>query len=233
MFCGKCGNQVNDNAKFCPKCGAEIKNNTAGQSRQIGGAAQSGMSVGTKPTGKKKKINSKIIVGIAVAVVIIIAFVLIRAIAGGNSAEKVALKACRSELDGDIKSYYSLIAPPYLDYMVGSGGWYSTDEEFQKVIEEDAAGDYSMMEAVCGTGVQLTYSVYDVTKCEDESQLNRIKSELSSYYNYDSDHIKDAAVVTISVQGYGSEGADNWTIDMSCVKIDGKWYIHRPGFDIY
>lgn len=29
----------------------------------------------------------------------------------------------------------------------------------------------------------------------------------------------------------GDEGVGHWTYEAACVKIGGKWYLHRPGFD--
>ena len=35
----------------------------------------------------------------------------------------------------------------------------------------------------------------------------------------------------VRIEGSGSKGEVDWTHEISCVKIGGKWYIHRPGFD--
>ena len=38
MFCGKCGAQLEDDAKFCPACGAVIEQNTASEKQKPSGS---------------------------------------------------------------------------------------------------------------------------------------------------------------------------------------------------
>ena len=64
----------------------------------------------------------------------------------------------------------------------------------------------------------------------DEEELKLVQFELSRDYEYDVDEIKAAAVVDVLIKGSGSEGEANWTHEIYCVTINGKWYIHRPGF---
>ena len=74
MFCKKCGNQLNDNARFCPKCGQKTENQVQG----TGAAVQPNTdNVNTakniKSEGKHKK-KHKVPIIIAIVVVAMIAF---------------------------------------------------------------------------------------------------------------------------------------------------------------
>ena len=199
MFCGKCGAQLEDDAKFCPACGAVIEQNTASEKQKPSGSG----------IAKIMKSPSRMIGVAAVVLVVILAVVLGF---GGKSPEKIAAKACETELNQDVKGYYKLLAPPYIDYMVGPSGWYSTDEEFQQVLADSAEEQAEDMETCDGT------------------DLAQVKYELQHDYDYDADKIKGAAVVTVRITAKGSERENEWTMQISCVKIGGSWYVHRPGF---
>ncbi|MCM1561918.1 MAG: clostripain-related cysteine peptidase, partial [Butyrivibrio sp.] len=95
MFCKKCGNQLNDNARFCPKCGQETGQNQQVQNTQTpaqpdaySGAfrTDNGGSAAGKPAKKKKR---KMPVIIAVVVVVIGFFWLIGS-SGSSSTDSVA-----------------------------------------------------------------------------------------------------------------------------------------------
>ena len=72
MFCPKCGKEITDGSKFCKHCGCKIKpkdspnaNNTAGTS-----------SVASAPASNDEK-NKKIIIGVLIAAIVILAIVLV------------------------------------------------------------------------------------------------------------------------------------------------------------
>ena len=80
MFCGKCGAQLEDDAKFCPACGAVIEQNTASEKQKPSGSG----------IAKIMKSPSRMIGVAAVVLVVILAVVLGF---GGKSPEKIAAKA--------------------------------------------------------------------------------------------------------------------------------------------
>ena len=216
MFCGKCGAQLEDDAKFCPACGAVIEQNTASEKQKPSGSG----------IAKIMKSPSRMIGVAAVVLVVILAVVLGF---GGKSPEKIAAKACETELNQDVKGYYKLLAPPYIDYMVGPSGWYSTDEEFQQVLADSAEEQAWQISGTCGDDVKVKCKAEDMETC-DGTDLAQVKYELQHDYDYDADKIKGAAVVTVRITAQGSERENEWTMQISCVKIGGSWYVHRPGF---
>ena len=106
MYCKKCGREIRTNAKFCPACGSPVGQTVSG---------------GRNSNTNKKSFSLKkfgIIGGLCVLV--IVSLVIIgKVVLKGKTAESVAEKACRAEVEGDIDTYYKLLAPPYVDYMAG------------------------------------------------------------------------------------------------------------------
>ena len=77
--------------------------------------------------------------------------------------------------------------------------------------------------------VKVKCKAEDMETC-DGTDLAQVKYELQHDYDYDADKIKGAAVVTVRITAKGSERENEWTMQISCVKIGGSWYVHRPGF---
>lgn len=225
MFCRQCGRKLSDGEKVCSGCGATVQNDAIEQKKII--APNS-----IKESYKSKKTINPVLETIIIGVILLIILSTIVKMKKGSSvsAENVALMATKAIVDQNIDKYYELLAPPYEEYMVGSQGWYRTSEEFKKdLLEWDEEKKNSMINN-CGKNFKAKYSVDSVDKYEGDD-LYSIKRALSNDYYYNMDEIEDAAMVTILIEGSGSEGKSTWTYPNSCVKIKGKWYIHRPGFD--
>lgn len=214
MYCGNCGTQIDDSKKFCPNCGAMIN---GGEQPKVQAFHESKIPV---PRRKRKMLP------FCIALIIIIAGVLI---CTQNTPEKVAVKACKTTLDGNMKAYYNLLSKPYRDYMVGDYGWFSTAEKFQEELLWYAEDFQKDIVRSCGKKYKVHFETVDTEKY-DKQRLEKLKSHLNRDYDYDVDKIKAAAEVTVRITASGEEGESNWTTEQSCVKIGGRWYIHRPGF---
>ena len=214
MYCGNCGTQIDDSIKFCPTCGAMISGG-AGHNAQV-------INESNRPVPKKKHK----LLPFCIAVLIIIAGVLL---CTQNTPEKVAIKACKTTLDGNMKAYYQLLSKPYRDNMVGAHGWFSTKEEFQKELLSFAEDFQNEIVRSCGEKYKAQFEVIDTDKYENQ-RLTMLKSKLHRDYDYDVDKIADAVVVTVRITASGEDGKSSWTKEESCVKINGRWYIHRSGF---
>lgn len=214
MYCGNCGTQIDDSIKFCPNCG-EMINGRAGHNAQV-------INESNPPVPKKKHK----LLSFCIAVLIIIAGVLL---CTQNTPGKVAVKACKTTLDGNMKAYYQLLSKPYREYMVGDHGWFSTKEEFQKELLYFAEDFQNEIRRSCGEKYKVQFEVIDTDKY-DNQRLTTLKSKLQRDYDYDMNKIKAATIVTVRITASGENGEANWTTEQSCVKIGGRWYIHRPGF---
>lgn len=90
MFCGKCGAQLEDDAKFCPACGAVIEQNTASEKQKPSGSG----------IAKIMKSPSRMIGVAAVVLVVILAVVLGF---GGKSPGKNSSKSVRNRTESGCK----------------------------------------------------------------------------------------------------------------------------------
>ena len=73
MFCGKCGSELQDGAKFCAKCGAAVENSNSEAESQTG---RPGSGATSEKIRKKKSNNWLLILGSLVAG-LLIAYVMI------------------------------------------------------------------------------------------------------------------------------------------------------------
>lgn len=218
MYCKNCGNKVEDDAVFCTKCGAKLN------------LQDTEASVHKKTIQKNAKVSKRIIVIGVLIIGFICLIVGIRKINTPDSAREVAVTSIKYLMEGKISKYYKLLATPYKEYMCGRDGWYTDEDEFKKDIEDLKNEKKQTMLSACGEPAKMKYSV-DYTIACDTEQLNDVRSELARDYNYDPDEIQDAMVVSITINATGPNGQSNWTDKNGCVKIQGKWYIHRPGFE--
>lgn len=90
MFCGKCGSQISDGAKFCHVCGAPMQQSAPAAApvktgAQKTGAQKTGMQ--RKAPAPKKQPNKKLFAVAAAAVAVVLVIVLIVSLFGGASAK--------------------------------------------------------------------------------------------------------------------------------------------------
>lgn len=103
MFCGKCGTEIPEIAKFCPKCGAPVDRAAESISTPVARPA-----TGTKKTG--------LIVGVALAVIIVVAssiWGLTSLFSQPEDAETVAIKYVDASFDLDYSGMNRYMAVPY------------------------------------------------------------------------------------------------------------------------
>ncbi|MGN0398994.1 MAG: zinc-ribbon domain-containing protein [Blautia sp.] len=195
MFCEKCEEKIDSNMKFCPKCGMPVP------------VAPENTKTAWK-IPKSEKLKMPVIFGI----VAIVAVILVMALTG-SSPEKVALKSCKANLKGNVKAYYKLLAPPYQEYMVGPHQWFPNEEEFQDTLMESSEELQRNIRRECGEKYKVDVEVKNTEKC-DKDELRAVRKELKGYYDYDSDKIKAAAVVTVNIDASGNEGIGYWTYEV-------------------
>lgn len=226
MYCENCGNKVDDDAVFCTKCGKQFSQKNKRDTNNIKINPKN-----IKMNTVNFKVSKKIIMIVGLALIVILLMMIgIKGIGTTGSARKVAVAATKYSIEGKINKYYKLLASPYKEYMCGSNGWYKDENEFKKDIEDLENEQKQSILNACGNHAEIKYSVDYTVDC-DADQLDAVRRELARDYDYNPDDIQDAMVVSVAINATGSNGQSNWTDENSCVKIHGKWYIHRPGFE--
>ena len=187
-------------------------------------------------TFEKREFNPKclkIIIPVAIVAVVLIIVAVVLGMKGGgitSSPEEVALEATKYDCEGKVDEYYKLLTPQYKEYMVGSQGWYKTDEEFKKELLDQSEEFVQKIAGYCGVNYKVEYEVDSVERLYQDD-LHAVKRVLSRDYDYDTDSIQGAAEVTISIIAKGNGTRKSWTAHVGCVKVNEKWYVHRPGFE--
>lgn len=149
-----------------------------------------------------------------------------------SSAEDVAKDAAQAYIDGNASAYSDLLAPGYVDYMIGSGGWYDTVEEFQEdVIQDDIDELKDKFIDRCGENYSVAVTVTSVEPCEDEETLTKVQKELIKDYNYKEGDVTSVTQVEVKLRCTGNDTGGDIYHTYYCVKENGNWYIHRPDID--
>lgn len=227
MFCIKCGAEINHGERFCSNCGYSItQNNTSIHIPKIYVSNKGNKD--WKEVIKKLSANRKMVC-IALGIIMVITlFISLSGVGSTGSAKKVALAATKYKTELKMEKYCKLLAPPYIQYMLNS--WYSDLDEIQEDLLEMSDDVRRKMLKECGEDSKIKYDIERVTVCSKD-EVERIRNELLRDYDYEKKDIQKAAIVLVSINVSGSEGKSTWIDENFCVKIHGKWYIHRPGFD--
>lgn len=168
----------------------------------------------------------------ALGAVALFCCIMLTACGGSSSPESVAEKAGQAYVDQDASAYYNLLAKGYADYVVGPHGWYKSEEEFEEdVIGENMEDLHDKFKSRCGSDYTVTVSAKTTETCDDEATLKKVRSELVSNYEYESEAIQDAAEVEIKYRVVGGGTGGDYTQTLNCVKVGGGWYIHQPEID--
>ncbi len=178
-----------------------------------------------------KEIKSE--TGLLVLLVTILTMPAVLSGCGSSSAESVAEKAAQAYIDGDASAYYELLAPGYVEYMVGSDGWYKTAEEFQEEAIQDSIDELKDKFADrCGENYSAAISVSNVEPVGDKETLEKVQKELVRDFNYEDGDIEDVTEVDIRFRCMGNGTGGDLLKTYYCVKENGNWYIHRPDIDV-
>lgn len=230
MYCRNCGKKMDDNAVFCRYCGVKIEDQDSNTHRETKEEKYWNSKPGKEKSNKKKIPPAIIGTAAVILVLVLLVSIFFKKRGNQNSAEDVAVAAEKYMLEQDIDKYYSLLAPPYESYMVGSGSWYKDAEDFKQSLLEWDEGYRDEMINRCGEDFKAQYLV-EKSNSYDEEELNLTQFKLARDYDYELNEIEAATVVDVLIKGSGSKGEASWTHEIGCVKIGGKWYIHRPGFN--
>lgn len=239
MYCRKCGNELEPDAAFCTNCGIKLDQqkmqhieNKNDRRNQIRYDTETNVKSNVRNNRKMVRVSKKIILSVILVIgfICLVTGTVIKKTGVTNSAREIALSSTEYLMEGKTDKYYKLLAMPYKEYMCGDDGWYNDEEEFKKDIEDITKEKKQTMISDCGEPVKIKYEVDDTIDCDAE-QLNAVRSELARDYDYNPDDIQEAMVVSVAINATGPDGQSNWKNQCGCVKIHGKWYVHRPGFE--
>lgn len=197
MFCGKCGTQNPDNAKFCASCGAPMSAIPAPEAA----------SSASKNTNRKVGI---IAVGVCALLVLILLFTLF----SGRSAEETAVAAVDAILTGNVKEFVQLLPPCAHNYAIEEYGQ-SLDEAIEEKFSEFSS-EMEWLNIFLGDKVNISCEAVDSEELSD-TELRELKRE---YRKWD-DKVTAAKIVYINTDLSFVDSE----VEIPVVKIGTNWYL--------
>lgn len=225
MFCGKCGAELKDNAKFCSKCGNVIEANN-GKEKQDSQVEKYKEIV----NGNKK---NKTIGMIAVGGLILILVLAVFFIFGGRSYKKTVKEYVKASFSSDsdkaVDKMVKLLPEEVWEKVVESGkeeGDIDNEEEAKEFLAEKLEESYETIEEHYGEGFKYSYEIVD----EDELRSPELRAIEDDFEDEDirlEKEIKEGKEVTVKVAVKSADGemkADN-EMNITVIKIGRSWYL--------
>lgn len=215
-FCTNCGNELKGE-KFCTKCGAKnenVVNQPIAEFSNIGS---------TK--GNKRSFNIKNLIIIPVLLVIAIAIYFV--FGSGRTCEDVASAVVDAEFgctSREVVAKYADVLPEnYFNYIVDEGKdwlWDDADGWIDFQYEENYSDNIDEYISKFGEDYKYSFKIVNEVDYDDE--------ELADYADdcEDYDIVPDAAKdVTIKVRVTGNDTGNDYSIEVTMIKIGRSWYL--------
>lgn len=197
MYCGKCGTQLDDNAKFCKNCGEKVH----------------GADVPMPVPGKK---NHRLI-GI-IAVVLVAAIIILSAVNlfGGRSATDTADALLEAMSEFDLVKVHELYPKPVQEKLIAQES-VTADEYRQMLIERnnEVRQELSML------GSEISWETGELTEVSEET-LTSLKKQYQEEIGIGITSAKYLSI-TMNVNVWGFNQSQ--TLDAILIKYKGAWYL--------
>ena len=222
MFCGKCGENVDDNTKFCPKCGNLISGND--RATQVKPEAQKYKDLVNG--NNKNKTVGMIVVAIIGLVVISGAFWLF----GGRSYKKTIKEYVNAQFNysqDSIKKVVKLFPEGMWEQVVEQGineGEIESEGEAIEFLEEQLKEANETLEEYYGEDFKYSYKITE-EKDLSKKDIHEIEEDWEDMDVKLEKEIKEGKEITIKVEVKSADGenaVDN-ELDLQLVKVGRSW----------
>lgn len=235
-ICSNCGSAMPDNSAFCTQCGtplaAEAAPKAAPEAKtadilEKGKAAAVDLanrvkSIDVNEVAQKAKSNpiKLIIPAVAVVAVVVLLIVLL---GGGASYTKAIDNLIEVFFEGKIEKLESLAPAAYWEYMEDE--WDMDLDDLSDELEDALEDMMDMYEDEYGDNIKVTYEVAKEKELS-EKKVGKIADALEDTYDIDADSVTAVYDLDVELTISGDEDEDDDDeVEMSAVKIDGKWYL--------
>lgn len=205
-YCGNCGAPHDENARVCGMCGTAFDN--------------------VIKVKNNKRINKKIILISAAAIIVVIGVVVgIICACNKQSVDDVAKAIVDAEFGCTsikvIKNYAEVLPDEYLDYLIEEGeGWlWDNKKEWIEYQFEEYADDTADYYSKYGPNYKYTYRIIDEYKYDEAELFNY--SRQYAQYGIIPKEIRD---VTIKVRLMGGGNGNEYTLTVTMIKLGSSWY---------
>lgn len=209
-FCGKCGFQLDDDARVCGQCGNVVSEEVSANSS------------GYSSAGKKS--SKKIIVGIVATVAVItVAIIVIMNIIGSNSYKSVIDTYINSSLKtADATAVMELFPDEFLSYALKKENM--SRREAADELQEQLDKTVDMIDSYCDD-----WSVsYEITDTHDSSKadIRLLSEDCEDLYGFTVSDEKEVTVeVSVSANVDGEIKDQTQDRDITLIKVGNSWYL--------
>lgn len=209
MFCGKCGVQNEEDAKFCCNCGAPL------------GTPETPVPESSTASTPKQKHRAIGITAVAVAAVAVI--ILLMVFLPGSGYKKPVSACMDAALSGNHAVILKYIPPEILESALKESG--KTPEELLESYGE-ISEELEDLRAFLGENVQIDYKVLGGVDLSPE-KLESLQAD----YLKEGVKIKDAKSVAVEITVHVGSFSNTSLQDVPVVKSHGRWYLDVLSFN--
>jgi len=213
-FCTNCGNQIEEGAAVCSQCGTKVEAETAVKAK-------------FDPIAWFKGLDQTVrYITLGVVGVLVIAIVLISAFSGGGYTKPVD-NFFDGFISGDADKMMKAFPEEVVEELEDSD--YFDLDDIEDMLDELV----DELEDEYGKRVKFSYKVEEKDSLS-EKKLDALKDELKDSYGISKKDVKDAMTLELEMTIKGSEDKDSEDMEMTVVKIGGKWYLSPDAlFNLY
>lgn len=233
MFCTRCGEKNEDNAKFCVKCGNKLegvipKNKSIVSKKYVKTqSVPSFTNENFKQSESEKKINilkpkKKIKIFPIILFIVLLAAVIVfpKFILSGNAEKKIAKNFIDSIMTGDADKIMEFVPDKIISAVEEEED--ISESQITQMLADEMSTVQDKLNETLGEGWKYSCKVNSIEPVE-EDKLNDI---IDNYSELDADMgITEATVVGVEVSVSGNDIDNNATLDLPLIKIDGNWYL--------
>lgn len=208
-FCMKCGNELNGE-RFCTKCGAENRD-----------------MVNSTVSQNSKKHDFKLKKFIFIPIIVMVAIVVYFVFNSGRTCDDVASAVVNAEFGCTsrevVAKYADVLPEQYFNYIVDEGkDWLWNDKEgwIDYQYEENYSDNSDKYISRFGENYKYSYKIVDEVEYDKEALADY--SDDCKEYNIVPKAAKD---VTIEVRVTGNDTGNDYSLEVTMIKIGNSWYL--------
>lgn len=209
-FCGKCGAQIDDDARICGQCGNVVSEDVlVNKSSYL-------------PTRKKGK--KKIIIGsVATVAAIVVAIIVMVNVIGSNSYKSVIDTYINASMKtADATTLMELFPDEFLSYVLKEEDMGRREAANQLQKQLDSSVD--MLNSYYDDW-SVSYEITD-TKDSSSADVKFLSDDCKDLYGFTVSAEKEVDVeVTVSTTKDGETDTNIQNTDITLIKVDNSWYL--------
>ena len=201
-FCGKCGAQIDENAKVCGQCGTPVEDSTKMPPVKV---------VDSEKKKKNKKIFKAMIALALVAVVAVTAINVVSKFTGYNGLLRKVMTAYEGY---DIDTLVSLSSDIY---------YYGEEDYVESYFENSVGSALDSFETSVGHSYQFSYEVNETYTMSERKTKEVLDGIEYTYADFDVSIIEEMVVSDITVTAKQGSKSVERDLNITMSKENGTW----------